>query len=235
MNCLTDWNCRLLLRGDPLLGDHAELVRAFFLCVERFGIKRFCMMPTFDPQAESVARFLLRRERMQESLTPLLPSGARLRMGASVLLSPGLHAEQDLHKLTLPASHYLPLDLPIGEWADWLDLEINRLLYRAKKRLLFLSVERYPIFYPKDVLDRLMRIPNAVYQFNYRALADPASVALIRSLLHQGTTVLLGTATEDPYKLGFYEMEHYLTSADASLSRAELSSLLQGAHLFWNA
>ena len=235
MNCLTDWNCRLLLHGDPLLGDDAELSRALFLCVERFGIKRFCMMPTFDPEAESAAGFLLRREHAKERLLPLLPSGARLRMGASVLLTPGLHAEQDLHKLTLPASHYLPLDLPIGEWADWMDLEINRLLYRAKQRLLFLSVERYPIFYPKDVLERLMRIPGAVYQFNYRALADPASIALIRTLVSRGTTVLLGTAVEDPYKLGFYEMEHYLTSANTSLSRAELSSLLQGAHLFWNA
>lgn len=236
MNCLTDWNCRLLPPADPLLGDDAEIARALLYSVEQFGIKRFCMMPTYDAGAESVARFLLRRDRLEEHLLRILPAGARLRMGASVLLQPRLHELADLRRLSLrAASHALPVELPIGAWEDWMDLEINRLLYRAKQKLLFLHAERYPILYPEEVLARLARIPDAVYQFNYRALTDPRCLQIIRSLLARGATVLLGTALEDPQKISYFELPYYLEAGEAALSRAEIASLLQGAHLYWNA
>jgi hypothetical protein len=63
--------------------------------------------------------------------------------------------------------------MPICDYADWIDFELNRLLYRAHfKRLLFTSFDICINLYPGDVLEKLMRIPHSVFQFHYHALAD---------------------------------------------------------------
>lgn len=235
MNCLSDWNCRMIPYPDPLLTNHDQLQTAFSYCVERFEIKRFCLMPEYDSLSESVSLFLLRQERIRESLLKLLPKGACARIGASVLLQPDLHETMHLRRLCLRGSRCLPIQLPIGPYEDWMDLELNRLLYRAKHRLLFLSFDRFPILYPTEVLERLTRIPNAVYQFNYRSLADPRSCALLNILFERKATVLFGTGIDSLEKLSFYELDHYLEMGKKTLSVRCLEELLHGSHLFWNA
>lgn len=234
MNCLSDWNCRLIPYADPLLENRDDLQTAFLHCTEQFGIKRFCLMPEYNSRSESVSLFLLRQERMRERLSGLLPKGSRARVGVSVPLCPGLHETLHLGRLCMKGSHCLPIQLPIGPYEEWMDLELNRLLYRSKHRLLFLSFDRFPIFYSADILERLMRIPHAVYQFSYRSLTDPRACVLLRELYDKNATVLFGTGMDSLEKACFYEMDHYLEAGQKTLSTRCLDELLQRSHLFWN-
>lgn len=235
MNCLSDWNCRLFPSFDPSIEAPQTLQEAFLVCSERFGIKRFCLMPEYDSLSESVSLFLLRQDRMRKELQELLPKGLSARVGVAVLLRSGLHETMYLDRLRLKGSHCLPIMFPIGSYQDWMDLELNRLLYKAKQRLLFLSFDQLLIFYPEDVIERLMRIPDAVYQFNYRSLADPRACELLKTLCDRNATVIFGTGLPTLEKACFYEMEHYLLSARKALSTRQYEALLQSSHLFWNA
>ena len=179
MRSYVDWNCQLFPHMCGQISDPSEAAESLCLLSERFGIRRFCMMPDFDSQKETVSMFLLRRFRAARELEGRLPKEIRVRYAGRALINPDLYQTERLKKLCVFGGRFLPVLLPIGEYADWIDLELNHLLYKTQVGLLLTSCELYPIFYPKEALERLFRIENAIYQFNYRALAEPSLCRLI--------------------------------------------------------
>ena len=156
MKGYVDWNCGLLPHMHGQISDTDEALEVLSLLSRQFDIHRFCMMPDFDSQKETVSMFLLRRFRAEKQINDRLPKDVGVRYSGRALLNPDLHLTECLKKLCIFGGRFLPLQLPIGEYADWIDLELNRLLYKARVGLLLTSCEWYPIFYPKDVLDRLL-------------------------------------------------------------------------------
>ena len=86
MNCLTDWNCGLLPNGLELIGSVPDAVSALRILSERSGIHRFCFLPVFDPEQESLSAFLLKRDRAIRTLSARLPTGFRLLAAARIVL-----------------------------------------------------------------------------------------------------------------------------------------------------
>jgi hypothetical protein len=108
--------------------------------------------------------------------------------------------------------------MPLTEYDDRIDLELNQLLYKRKITPLFLSFELCAILYPKEIVEKLLRIPYAAYQFNYKALQNPEICRMIFSLLSK-STVLLGTSLNRPEKIEFYEFSHYIDCGNRLLHK----------------
>ena len=167
---MMDYHCRLLACTSCASADVAEAVEAMTLLYEKAAIRHFCLALPFDASRESVSAFLIRRRRLEDALRPYLLRENRFdaEIMAAVLLVPNLHEERGLDRLRLAKSGYLPLCLPLGSFPDWADFELNRLLFKAHvNRLLFLSFDRASLFYTEETVDRLLRIPNAVFQLRY--------------------------------------------------------------------
>ncbi len=233
MKLLVDWSCRLLPRMRGEVEGESECLSALLHLYEKHGFNRFLMTPAFDADLEPISHFLLRRSSAAERLTPLLPRTVRIGLGAAVELTPSLSTYEDLERLTLEGM-LLPLSLPLAEYADWIDLELNRLLYRRKCRLLFLSFERALVLYPKDVIDRLLRIEGAIPQFSFRSLADPSVCRVIRSLLRQNRTVLLGTSVSSLSTAYAYTLDEPISDSRTMLHEADLQTLLRISNAFWH-
>lgn len=234
MKGYVDWNCRLLPHMCGQISNPAETSAYLVLLSECQDIRRFCMMPDFDVQKESVSMFLLRRFRAAKELETRLPKGIGVRYAGRALLTPDLHRTEHLKKLCIFRGRYLPILLPVGEYSDWIDLELNRLLYKTRVKLLLTSCELYPIFYPKEVLERLFRMENAIYQFNYKALAEPSLCRWIDRLLCQNRTVLLGTSIELPDKVSAYNVEEYLKAAEDHMYITHIETLCKSNAHAWS-
>lgn len=229
-----DWKSQLLpcMRGyitDPTISIQA--MQEMFL---RFGVNSFCMTADFDCSVESVNMFLIRLSRSQELLKPHIPKNLYVNFFASVLLFRDLSLTPDLEKLLFSSQKLLPIKLPIGKYEDWMDLEFNHLLYKNKFRLLFTSFETAIIWYPPEIVEKLMRISGAVFQFNYKSLVDPKICRIIKKLIAQKSRVLLGTSLDSLGKIYFYEFDHYIHSARLNFSAEELRILLDNNRSFWN-
>ena len=224
MKRLVDWNAHLMPRMREYIAEPAESVRVLLEMRSRFGIDTFCMTADFDAAIETVPMFLLRFSRSEKLLRPYLKKelkGFQIRCFASVLLLPDIYLTPDLDKLLFTREELLPIRLPICDYEDWMDLEFNHLLYKAKFGLFFTSFETAVLLYPPQVVERLTRISRAVFQFNYRSLADARVCAVIKSLIAQRRHVLLGTAISSMDKLYFFEMDHYLNNARVRFSAEE--------------
>ncbi len=234
MNQWIDWNCRLLPTG--LFPEQAAQAnaQAIHQMHERYGFSRFCMMADFDHTKESVSEFLLRRDRSLSLLKHALPtpSGIHLSAGCAVLLSPRVSEVRDLARLKLCKTEYLALSMPLCAYADWMDTELNHLLYRQRLPLLFLSFERCMLLYPQDITEKLLRIPHAVFQFAFKSLCDKRVINTVARILEKGGTVLLGSAINSFEKLFGFDFDYYAQCAAQNLDVADFQHLLHQSHTF---
>ena len=189
------------------------------------GIQRFCMMPEFDARIESVSFFLLRREKFMQELRQILPTHMRLERAACVSLSNHVHKTPKLSKLCIPKTNYLPISLPLAPESDWLAVEINQLLYHSDLRLVFMNFDLYPIFYKEQFLQKLLALPHAAYQFNYKSLTNPLIRDYLKYLLQRNATVLFGTSVNSIGKASYYEFEYYIQTAHKYFSQYECDTL----------
>ena len=230
MDYLVDWSFRLV-SGEkfPL-----EAVQAMEHLCERFGISRFAVMPEFDARLCSVPMFLLQAEHCIDRLREVLPSHLKIKILPRAYLSKGLSDTEWLNRLSFGRNRYLALQLPWGEYDEWMDSELHRLLYEYRYRLFLTSCELYPTFYPHETVEKLFRIPKAVYQFNYRALTDAGMCRYISKMIEQKQTVLLGTGLTTLGKTWQYDLSHYQKAATKNLSVADYQKLLHQDRAFWD-
>ena len=224
MRTYSDWNCKLLPQMGELIARSEDTISSIQILNKKFGLSHFCMMPEFDCKLESVAEFLIRRERAYEAIKDQLPADIRLTLGSSVLVSQGISQEIGLKKLLLPNTKLLPIQLPYFPTNETAK-ELNRLLYHLPYRLLFLSFDTYLDFYAKEDIDRWIALPNTAYQWNYTALGDPRARDLLKILLSQNSTVLFGTGLRSYGKACYYEFDHYLEIASAYFNEYEIDRM----------
>ena len=221
MRKFTDWNCSLLPMMGGLITSPHESAEALTLLKEKFGLSRFCMTPEFDCKKDSVASFLVRRDRAISEISTWLPPDIKIIPGASVALLPGLSEEHGLKKLLLPTTNELPIKFPYFSMSNNASVELNRLLYHSPWRICFLSFDSYVNYYPKDEIDRLSNLENASFQFNYRSLESAEIRALIKRLLSNGVTIRFGTELYSYGKACYYEFDRFIELATFHFSEYE--------------
>lgn len=161
--------------------------------LQEAGVTRVLLTPTYHPSFESIRRFLHRRADTWKLLRPEIPHGMQVLLGAQTALEPRCTESAAISDLALPGSHYLLVELPLHEFADWIDYELHLILHRRKLFPIFAHFERSLITYPKEISDRLMTVPGAAYQFSLRALRFPDVLHAVRLLAEQNKPVLFGT------------------------------------------
>lgn len=232
MRVYWDWNCRLL----PGMFEHVwtaeECLKVLSLLSERTTINRFCFMPDYDCSAESVSVFLIRLQRALDEVQPLLPKNLHVCACGRAALLPGLSQTEHLDRLILPRTDYLPIFLPLTGYRDYMDVELNRLLYHSKFRLLFTSFDHYPVLYPPDMIDRLIRLPNVAYQFNYKSLSNPQMIQTLKVLLQRNAPILFGTSVNCMEKAAFYDFYSYLNSANKEFNEFERDDLFFSRRIY---
>ena len=229
-----DWNCDLLscVRIDqPNAG--AEAADAMRYLMEAHGLTHFCMMPLFDARKEPASVFLLKRTAYEDCLNRILSNAISIKFSAKVLLYKGISENRDLHKLTQNTGGYLPVLLPITAYEDWIDEELNRLLYKQKLKLLLLSCELFPILYPDEIVEKLLRIEGAVYQFGYQALWDTKLCRLIYNMYRLNRPILFGSGVNCLKRAWSFPVTTFRNSATSLFSKSDLQRLDHFSRQFW--
>ncbi len=234
MDFWIDWNCQLFPSSTNGISSVQDSLDALELLGDRCSLGGFCLTSSYDRLREPISVFLLRQSRLSQLISEASERRINLCLSTQVLLSDGLSLEPGLEKLLLLKSGYLPVSLPISSYEDWIDAELNRLLYQNKLHLLFTSFERYLILYPRDVIEKLLRIPSAAFQFNYKSLCDARVQEVVKRLLDVKALVLFGTALNQVDKIYFYEQDTYLEVAKEVFTPMEYQKLLHMNRLLWN-
>ncbi len=224
-----DWNCRLPLQTEPAAAC------AFLLEMqERHGFSRFCLVSDYHMREHSVLIHRLRRERALRELKSQLPSSIEITAISALCIERGVGELDDLSELVDRRSGLLPITMPLCDYHDAIDHELHLLLHRRGATPLFLSFERCMLLYPEEIIEKLLRIRRAKFQFGYRALGDPKVLAVISRLMRENRTPLLGTALRDIQKARYCEIDHALASAKDALGEPLVRRLLAQNAFLWS-
>ncbi len=233
-----DWDCRLsrLLVSDDSSAQ-AEAREAVSYLSDHCGIRFFAMTQDYDCRREPVSHLLLRKGRYEECFKRIFPSGSQsisVRPFVRAVLVPGLHQTPALERLLVSSRGYLPLVMPATTDSDWIDEELNRLLYTAKySRLILASFEICMLLYSPEMIERLLRIPELIPQIGYRACSEPAIRRLLERMERQNRTVLFGTGVNSLQKAYQHGLGKTVEAEKIAPSLAEHRLLLQRSLTFW--
>ncbi len=236
MSSHLDWNCGLYPRGlDGMVApSYPGLYDGLTVLRDRFNIKRFCFSAVYDPGFESVNAHLLRRDRTEKKVQELLAgTKIKMKMMSVVPIAPNLGHVPDLDCLYMFGGTHLPIVLPLYGMCDWLDLELNSLLYKYKHKLFFTSFDRTFDVYPREFVEKCIRIPKAVFQISFQSLSNKSFAYMVRAALREKIPFLLGSELQTGASACFYEFDYYMQKAEQYLSREALERLLELNYQYW--
>ena len=234
MEHLVDWNCRLLPSMRGLVADPEEAIATMRLLNERFCFTHFQVMPEYDATREPVSIFMLRYDRaIRNFLSYEARKDFHIRFQPCVMLSQGLYLTDGLKRLVTKRGNYLPIHMPISTYSDWIDFELNRLLYKKHVNLWFVSFEQCVLMYPAEIIDKLIHIKNAVFQFAFKSLTNPRVAKVIRKLAKANRVILLGTSVDCLERAYAFDYRYYEKTALDNLSSAVYQTILRQNSTFW--
>ena len=231
MNFCTDWNCRLLAGFPDQIGNIETAAKALEMIHERASIARFCFLPEFSLSHTSISAFQIRFDAALNALKSLVTFPAVFFGTASVTLLPHFREQIGLRRLCLPKTDYLPISVPLV-FEDWVETELAYLSRRAPYRILLTNAHLLSVFYPNDVIQRLLNLPNLAYQFSFRSLSDPKIASMLRLLLDRDAPVLLGSGVNSLEKAARFDFSFYHEQAEKMFSPYETELLFYGKRIY---
>ena len=103
---------------------------------------------------------------------------------------------KNISKLAVGDRKRIFLELPLLPQPDFPDEALNKILYNCHLIPVFTDFQNYNIFYSKDLIDKLIRIHNAAFQFSINKINNLDNLDIIKRIIRNGNTVLLGTSAD---------------------------------------
>jgi len=178
--------------------------------------------PHFYPHRENVDAFLTRRARTAKKLCEALPTeqAERIRVGAEVLICPGIAEMEGLELLTVAGTDVILLELPFTTIGSTLIESVLEVRERGLTPVLA-HIDRYP----PEPIDALLR-QGIMAQLNASAFKGPfggrrfmphvakGSVVALGSDLHGANRHEIAAFVRARKKLGRYEAEVFERTAE---------------------
>lgn len=198
-------------------------------------IRRVIFAPRYCPRLESgfdsVGYFVRMRNRVFRSVKSSVPRGIAATLAAEVVMYPGCFNDPEITRLAFGIARCMICSLPFPIYNDEIFKDINKLVYRIGIIPIFAEFNRYLLFYPEDIIRKLLNVPGAAFQFNVRSLDYKDTVKFVMSLISSGKHVLFGTGAR---RAGRYEADtgDHFRLLRRSLGEADFNLLMLGALKF---
>lgn len=169
--------------------------RAMIDMLRANGCRRALLTPHFYHDRETLTSFLARRKASFHALCEFAGpiSGLHFALSAEVSIVPGVSRLAQLERLLVPHTRILPVELPLGRLDDYVIRELSHLIHKRKIQPMICQTERYFIMMPPSDYEKLVTLPNTLYEFTVSALLDHSVTTEILRLVTANRTVLLGS------------------------------------------
>ena len=115
---IVDFHTHILPRADH--GSSSVETSTFQLnSAKAAGVTRIIATPHFYPHRHLMDEFLERREEAYKKLRPHIPEGMKVKIGAEVLICPGIQNIPGIDKLFIEGTRSLLLELPFNRYEDY--------------------------------------------------------------------------------------------------------------------
>ncbi len=220
-----DWNCKLLPGFPDQVANIETALQGMQILYEQNGITEFAFFPKYDPASDVQTVFQFRANAALTALQSRLPFTAKLFVRPTVYLRDELPDAAILRRFCIPKTDYLAVSLPISPRSDTENL-LAGLVRHSPYRILLSEAQLLPIFYPQDVLGRIVDLPGIALQISFQSLFSSDFTVFLHKMLQKGVPILLGSGVNSPERANRLHFDEILQTLEENFTKTEIDRLL---------
>jgi hypothetical protein len=167
-----------------------ESVKFTFDFFKDVGIRKFIFTYEFDRDVKPMSFAIQKFKTLKPYLKSLAPRGVRIYTAFNVIMSDGVVFDTSFNRLTMGHSDRVFIDLPFYNYENWLESDMNHLLYKNKLKPALTSFERnFDILECRPMLDRFIAIKNAVFCMDINYITSIHATDDLKKLILHGTNI----------------------------------------------
>ena len=169
---------------------HAESLRDTMFFFHALGIQTMILTVRYHRERHTITDFSERMRKLKADIRKIRPRGMKLIVCPEVSLTEGIADDPALSRLTANRSEYLFVNLPLFHCDDWMDTDLNRILFQKHCRPIFTGFESNMKTYSSEQLERLIHSHSFIGCFDVNYLTSLSAHEPLTRMIRDGIAVL---------------------------------------------
>ena len=211
-----------------------SLVNTFDLLSE-LGFKRFTFLVNHDVGTESLAKHIDDKKFILDKIKKYRPYSSTVRVESNILMTDQSVYEKQISALSVRKTKYLFLEFPIFDGEAWIDSTLNYLIFKQKKKPVFVSFEKNIATYDPKFISHLIKTRLAAFMIDLNSFTNVNCIPYIKQIIDAKAIIIPGISgmisdyTKLEEKLTFFKravgQKYYSELIQLSSSRSSAVSI----------
>lgn len=160
------------------------------------GVRKFIFTYDFERNVKPMSFAIHKFKSLKPFISSLAPRGLRIFTAFNVVLSEGMVFDPSFKRLAFGHSNRVFAELPFHDYNNWLESDMNRLLYKNKLKPAFVSFERSFAICDRNIIERFITINNAVFCMDVNYLTSIKATADLKNFISRGINIIPTVSTD---------------------------------------
>ena len=156
------------------------------------GFRRMFFLLNHDVTSEPLAFHLDDKKKLYERLNAYKPRGCHMQLETNIIMGNDSIYSEQISRLAIKKTKYLFVEFPIFNGRDWIDSTLNHLLYKQKKKPVFVSFEKNIATYDKEFVYHLINTRLATFMIDLNSFGNPNAIPFIKGLIDANAVIIPG-------------------------------------------
>ena len=160
--------------------------------MQEYGFRRMIFALNHDVTSDTVSQYIEKRNEISKLINSLAPRGAVTMLTPNLLMTKDSVYEKQISRLAIRKTQYVFVEFPAFDGKEWIDSTLNYLLYKQKKKPVFMSFEKNIATYDEEFILHLITTRLSAFMIDLNSFANPKAIPYIKRLIDANAVIIPG-------------------------------------------
>ena len=160
--------------------------------MQEYGFRRMIFALNHDVTSDTVSQYIEKRNEISKLINSLAPRGAVTMLTPNLLMTKDSVYEKQISRLAIRKTQYVFVEFPAFDGKEWIDSTLNYLLYKQKKKPVFMSFEKNIATYDEEFILHLSTTRLSAFMIDLNSFANPKAIPYIKRLIDANAVIIPG-------------------------------------------
>lgn len=160
--------------------------------MQEYGFRRMIFALNHDVTSDTVSQYIEKRNEISKLINSSAPRGALAMLTPNLLMTKDSVYEKQISRLAIRKTQYVFVEFPAFDGKEWIDSTLNYLLYKQKKKPVFMSFEKNIATYDEEFILHLITTRLSAFMIDLNSFANPKAIPYIKRLIDANAVIIPG-------------------------------------------
>lgn len=160
--------------------------------MQEYGFRRMIFALNHDVTSDTVSQYIEKRNEISKLINSSAPRGALAMLTPNLLMTKDSVYEKQISRLAIRKTQYVFVEFPAFDGKEWIDSTLNYLLYKQKKKPVFMSFEKNIATYDEEFILHLITTRLSAFMIDLNSFANPNAIPYIKRLIDANAVIIPG-------------------------------------------